>query len=97
MTDEPSRDVPDIFVDTFGLATGPFSFTLRLFRSDPDEPEPVPGEEVGRIRMSPELAGALTILLTKGLEKHTDERAEVGEVTVERVPDKKVKQGKAAR
>jgi hypothetical protein len=64
--------VPDIYVDSVGLATGTFGFNLVLFRTQPLAPAPTPGEPVAIIRMSPEMAQGVVNLLREAIERHRD-------------------------
>jgi hypothetical protein len=77
MADE--QDVPDIYADSINVAAGPFGFTLTLLMSDPTTQDDAPGvpRVVGRLRMSPELAGALARTLT---EAHVDHRRRLAEM-----------------
>ena len=63
-------DHPDIYADNIAISANPFGLTLTLTRSEPgtepgtDEP---PNVIVGRVRMSHELARAMTELVVRTL------------------------------
>lgn len=76
MSDDDQRPaIPDIFADSMALGAHRFAFTLRLFRSDPNQREPMPGDPVGLVRMSPELARALVVLLQGALKQYEESLA----------------------
>lgn len=69
-------DAPDIYTDTITLAAGPFGFTLTLYLSDPETAsQENPGKVVGRVRFSPELAGALGDVLAEAIADYRKAQA----------------------
>jgi hypothetical protein len=63
------EQVPDIYTDAISVTAGNFGFTLTLMRSEPpDVSAENPGQIVGRIRMSTELAEKLAELLATAAE-----------------------------
>lgn len=71
---EREDDFPDFFGDSINVAGGSYSFTLTFFASDPlrGEKEGIPGEVVGRVRMSPDLAATLAEMLTDAVAKNRE-------------------------
>jgi hypothetical protein len=63
-------DYPDIYADSAQLTSGTYGFTLTLRLSDPtDAPgqEQAPSHIVGRVRMSPQLAGTIAGIIQQAL------------------------------
>ncbi len=67
MTEE--ERLPDIYADSVNVTAGQFGFTLTLLVGDPHPNEAQPRQRVvGRVRISPDLAGALARTL---IQAHT--------------------------
>ena len=63
-------DYPDIYADSAQLTSGPYGFTLTLRLSDPGDasgPEQSPSHVVGRVRMSPQLAGTIAGIIQQAI------------------------------
>jgi hypothetical protein len=64
--EQPDRGpFPDVFADTIGIATHPFGTALTFMLSDPSGADP--SRAVARVRMTPDLARALSAALTQSL------------------------------
>lgn len=63
MHDDPTRTPPDVFADGVSVGSGPYGVTLTFFASEPWRPagDPgVPGRIMAHVRMSAQLAEALS-------------------------------------
>ena len=71
MQQQPS-DIPDIYADAFQVTVTPFgvNMTFSLRDPHPSSGRIVPGTEVVRVRMSPEHAKIMTMLITRQLRQY---------------------------
>jgi hypothetical protein len=53
------REFPEIYADGVQVGAGPYGVSLTLYLSNPAGAPQSPGDIVGRVRFSRELAGAL--------------------------------------
>jgi hypothetical protein len=63
-------DYPDIYADSAQLTSGQYGFSLTLLLTDPSDtpgPEQPPSHIVGRVRMSPQLAGRIAAIIQQAL------------------------------
>lgn len=77
MTEE--ERLPDIYADSINVTAGNYGFTLTLIVGDPHPNEAQPRQRVvGRVRVSPELAGALarTLIQAHTVHKQQQPRSE---------------------
>lgn len=66
---DPRPDFPDFFGDSINVAGGTYGVALTFFASDPlGKDDAIPGEIVGRARISPEMAAALAAMLAEAVE-----------------------------
>lgn len=74
MSEREVDQFPDFFGDSVNVAGGAFSITLTFFASEPlrGDKEGVPGDVVGRVRLSPELAGRLAEMLADAVKTARD-------------------------
>lgn len=76
MTD---ADQPDIYADSINVTAGRYGFTLTLIVGDPHPNEAQPRQRVvGRVRISPDLAGALarTLIQAHSVQKQEQSKLE---------------------
>lgn len=66
-------EIPDIYTNSIRAAASLYEFTLILGLQTPSEESEIKTVEVGRIRMSPQQAMALNILLSKHLEVYGEQ------------------------
>lgn len=64
----PSEPKPDFYADAVQVAVGNFGVTLSLLLSDPESPDTL-GVLQARVRLSPDLARAVTKILTESFDR----------------------------
>jgi hypothetical protein len=79
-------DHPDLYADNIAISANPFGVTLTLTRSEPGiEPgaDNPPNEIVGRVRMSHDLARAMTELVIRTLAQANQANQAAHQTTTE--------------
>ena len=71
MQQQPDQ-VPDIYTDAFQVTTTPsgVNMTFSIREAHPSPAKQVPLTELARVRMSPEHAKVVTMMLTKHLKRY---------------------------
>ena len=78
MSNENDEDVSEIYTNSVNVQSGLYEVVLRLHNRTPgEESEGENGKEVARVRMSPQLAKALQLILEKQLETYGDQFEEI--------------------
>lgn len=67
------NEVLEIYTNSVVVQTGLYEVVLKLYRKTPASDEEGPGEEIARIRMSPQLAKVLNLILKKQLDAYGEQ------------------------
>jgi len=70
-------DVPDIYTNAVSVSASLYEITLGFYLVTPGEEEPEQRKAVARVRMSPQQAMALNILLARHLKAYGEQFTEI--------------------
>lgn len=70
-------DIPDIYTNAIRVTASLYEIAITLQLQSPAEGDDIKVEEVGRVRMSPQQAMALYLLLDKHLKAYGDQFQEI--------------------